>query len=423
MYVRNLLVDKYGEDMVENGGLSVVTTLDYRLQLMAERAVADEVNGLARLNVNNGAALVINPVSGEILAMVGSKDYFNRQDDGNVNVLTRLRQPGSSIKLVNYAYALSHGYNASTILKDSPITFSVAGSPPYSPKDYDGKFRGELTLRSAFAESRNVPAVRVLASYGVNNMVEMGRLMGIVDWKDASDYGLSLTLGGGDVQMINLVRAYATVANYGNKPQIVSISKISDHDGSIIYANNCLTKGVIRVAQAKEYNECRNTSIIDARVAFILIDILRDNKARTPAFGSNSKLIIAGHPEVAVKTGTSNSLRDNVAIGFNQKYLVAAWVGNNDNTPMSRVASGVTGATPIWNTIMTNLLSDEPSQAWEVPQGLTRTNMCGTYDEWYLNENLDNFNCSSIKRQPLEDEQNKDNKDKNNKDNKHGEIL
>jgi 1A family penicillin-binding protein len=389
MYVREMLVEKYGEDVVEKGGLEVVTTLDYSIQKKVEEIVRDEVDKAKAYHVGNGAALVINPTNGEVLAMVGSKDYFDNTNDGNVNVLTRLRQPGSSIKIVNYAYALSHGYTAASILKDSPITFNVAGSPPYSPKNYDGRFRGNLSLRSAFAESRNVPAVKVLASYGVNKMVELGTNMGISSWKDPTDYGLSLTLGGGDVKLIDLARAYATIANYGKRPRLVSIKTISDYKQRRIYS-----------AEEEE-----QTQIVDPRVAYILVDILRDNNARTPAFGANNALVIPGHAEVAVKTGTSNNMRDNVTVGFTQNFLAAAWVGNNDNSPMSRIASGVTGAAPIWNRIMNTLLEGQSNHPWEVPQGLVQRDICSltgtlpcsgcpTKKEWFLEENQPKTACS-----------------------------
>ncbi len=405
MYVKDQLVNKYGESMVLKGGLKIVTTLDYKLQKRVEEIVKNEVESIRHLNVSNGAAIVLNPKNGDILAMVGSKDYFDTEMDGNVNVLLRLRQPGSSIKLINYAYALENGYTPASLLKDSPITFRVAGTEPYSPKNYDGKFRGNISLRSAFAESRNVPAVRTLASYGVDKMVELGKKMGISTWKDASDYGLSLTLGGGDVRIIELATAYATVANYGMRPSLSSIEKIYDAEGKIIYSKGC--KQFLAEVSAKEGSEekCGFIRVLDERVAFMLIDILRDNSARAPAFGINSMLVIPNHPEVAVKTGTSNNLRDNLTVGFNQDYLVATWVGNNDNSPMSSIASGVTGASPIWNKIMIHLLSGRESVEWRVPNGLVRLEICKTLgtlpctgcptiSEWFLQENKPTKHCS-----------------------------
>jgi 1A family penicillin-binding protein len=356
MFVKQALVDQFGEDMVQKGGLEVTTTLDYQIQSMAEKAVAGELSKLTYAHVTNGAALVIDPASGDILAMVGSKDYFDVKNDGNVNVTTALRQPGSSIKIINYAYALSHGFTPATILDDSPVTFSIPGSAPYTPVDYDGKYRGNITLRSALAESRNIPAVKVLASYGVTKMIDLGQQMGITTWTDPSRYGLSLTLGGGEIKLIDLAQVYATVADYGDKPDLKYIGKITNYKGEVLEDNKA-TGG---------------TQVIDNRVAYMLIDILKDNTARTPAFGAESALVIPKHPEVAVKTGTSNNFKDNLTFGFNQKYLVAVWVGNNDGSPMNHIVSGVTGAAPIFNRIMTNLLQNQPSIAWDIPDGLVK---------------------------------------------------
>ncbi len=376
MYIRQLLVDKYGEDLVEKGGLEVTTSLDLPTEEMAEEVVKTEVAKLKGLHVGNGAALVINPQTGEILAMVGSKDYFDVADDGNVNVLTRLRQPGSSIKVVNYAYALSNGYTPASIIDDSPITYVTPGTTPYTPKNYDGQFRGKITLRSALAESRNIPAVKVLASYGVAKMVEEGKEMGITTWEDSSNYGLSLTLGGGAVKAIDLAKVYATIANFGKKPELLPILQVKDYKGKVLQV-----KQVVQVEQ-----------VLDPRVTYSLIDILKDNSARAPEFGFNSALVIKNHPEVAVKTGTSNDLRDNWTAGFNQNYLVLTWVGNNDNSGMSRIASGITGASPIWNKIMTAILKDVPSVDWKIPEKMVRINCLGK-GEWFLEGKVPTTYC------------------------------
>lgn len=370
MYVRQQLVDKYGEEAVEQGGLEVTTTLDYAIQKMAEEVVAKQVAKAAHLKVGNGAAVVLDPKTGEVLAMVGSKDYFNNKEDGQVNVTTSLRQPGSSIKVVNYLYALMHGYTAASIISDTPVTFVVAGSPAYSPVNYDGKFKGKITLRTALAESRNIPAVRVLASYGVSKMVELGRQMGITTWNDSSRFGVSLTLGGGETKLVDLARVYATIANYGKRPELISILKVKNYKGTVLESSTCVNK------------DCR-VQVADPRAAFILIDILRDNAARAPEFGSHSALYIPEHPEVAVKTGTSNDLKDNLTVGFTQKYLTAVWVGNNDSSPMSRVASGITGAAPIWNEIMSRLLAKEEVIEWQAPEGVVQLK-CGTKTEWFI---------------------------------------
>lgn len=397
MYVRTLLVDKYGEDMVEKGGLEVMTSLDLPTELAAEKIVADEVVKLKGLSVGNGAALVLNPQTGEILAMVGSKDYFDIEGDGNVNVLTRLRQPGSSIKVVNYAYALSSGaYTPATIINDSPITYVTPGSPPYSPVNYDGQFKGNIPLRSALAQSRNIPAVKVLASYGVAKMIEEGQKLGITTWNDPSQYGLSLTLGGGGVRALDLATVYATIADLGNRPALTPILQVKDYKGRVLEKN---------LPKSEE-------KVLDPRVAYTLIDILKDNAARAPEFGTNSSLVVKDHPEVAVKTGTSNDLRDNWTVGFNQNFLVLAWVGNNDNSPMSRVASGITGAAPIWNKIMSTVLNGAPSIDWKIPDGMSRVNICTitgtlpcdncpTRQEWFLDEYKPAKACSTDQIQKM----------------------
>jgi penicillin-binding protein 1C len=391
MLIKQDLVERYGEDMVEKGGLEVTTTLDYKIQELAERTVKEEIDKIKNLNVNNGAAVVLNPSNGEVLALVGSKDYFDSAHDGQVNVALSPRQPGSAIKLINYSYALSHGFTPSTILSDTPVTFHIQGQPNYSPQNYDGKYRGDLTLRSAFAESRNIPAVKVLATYGVDKMIDLGRKMGITTWDNPSNYGLSLTLGGGEVKLIDLARAYATIANYGKRPDIKYILSIKNFQGNNI-PNSKLTGFPI------------DNQVIDPRVAFMITDILKDNKARTPAFGPRSALIIPNHPEIAVKTGTSNDIRDNLTIGYNQNYLVAVWVGNNDNSPMARIASGITGAAPIWNKIMSNLVANQKPKSWNPPAGLVQVHICeksGTKScseclsraEWFLVENQPQKSC------------------------------
>jgi penicillin-binding protein 1C len=419
MYIRSLLAERYGEEMVEKGGLEVTTTLDYSIQEMAQEAVSTEVNALSGYRVGNGAALVLAPQTGQILAMVGSKDYFDQKSDGNVNITTALRQPGSSIKVINYAYALGHGYTPASILDDSSVTFSVPGQKPYTPKNYDGRYRGKLPLRSALAESRNIPAVKVLASYGVTKMIELGRSMGITTWTDPSHYGLSLTLGGGEIKLIDLARVYATIANYGKTPTLNPIVRITDYRGRVLEENVCLiktadnkTSGVF-AAEAK--SNCSLQEVLDPRIAYQLIDILKDNTARTPAFGARSSLVIAGHPEVAVKTGTSNDLKDNLTLGFTTKYLVATWVGNNDATAMSHIASGITGAAPIFNRIMTSLLKSEISPEWAIPSGLEKIGVClytgtlpcqgcPTKQEWFLNETAPTKVCLPETIKKIEEE-------------------
>ncbi|EKE05718.1 MAG: 1A family penicillin-binding protein [uncultured bacterium] len=371
MYVKEKLIDEYGEEVVLKGGLTVKTTLDLNIQMLAEKVAREEIEKLKNLKVENTGIIVLDPKNGDILAMVGSVDYFDTKNDGNVNVTTRLRQPGSSIKVINYAEALSNGLTLASIIDDSPVAFNVAGQKPYIPKNYDGAFKGKITVRQALAQSRNIPAVKILASYGVGKMIDLGEKMGISSWKDRSRFGLSLTLGGGETKLLDMAKVYSVIANMGIKNEIQDITEVKNYQNKVLFKSNEITN-----LQEK---------ILDSRIAFLLIDVLEDNIARSPAFGTNSMLVIPNHPEVAVKTGTSNGLKDNLTIGFNKDYLVAVWVGNNNGSSMSRIASGITGAAPIWNKIMRTLLIDKPSVAWNAPEGLVYKE-CFSRNEWFLEE-------------------------------------
>ncbi len=364
MYVKELLTKKYGPAAVEQGGLDVITSLDLSVQNMTQQVVAEEIAKVNYLHIGNGAALVTNPGTGEVLAMVGSKDYFDLLSDGNVNITTSLRQPGSSIKPINYALALSRGFTPSSILDDSPITYRISGQPSYSPVNYDGKYHGKVTLRTALASSYNVPAVKILAANGVGSMIELAQKMGITTWNDSSRFGLSLTLGGGEVKMTDMVVAYGVLANQGKRVDLHSILLVKDAHGNILEEFTCTIK-----------LPCGTDQVLDAKIAYLLSDILSDNSARSPAFGTRSDLFIPGSP-VAVKTGTTNNLRDNWTLGYTSNRLVAVWVGNNDNSPMSYVASGVTGASPIWRRIMDNLLKQSPFSGFTPPQDLVKLSVC-----------------------------------------------
>ncbi len=371
MYIREKLIEQFGEEVVQKGGLTVTTTLDINIQALAENVASEEIQKLKNLNVGNTGIIVLDPKNSEILAMVGSVNYFDTEGGGNVNVTTRLRQPGSSIKVINYLQALSEGLTLSSIIDDSPITFNVSGQKPYSPKNYDGTYKGKITVRQALAQSRNIPAVKILASYGVDKMIDLGEKMGITTWQDRSRFGLSLTLGGGETKLLDLASVYSVIANGGIKNEIIDITEIKNHNGKTLFD----------IKKTKTTSE----QVIDSRIAYLLIDTLKDNIARSPAFGTNSMLVIPNHPEVAVKTGTSNDLKDNLAIGFNQDYLTAVWVGNNDGSPMSRIASGITGAAPIWNKIMRALINNNPSDEWPIPNGLVKKECYGK-NEWFLEE-------------------------------------
>ena len=233
MYVKELLISKYGLGMVEKGGLRVITSIDLKTQEMAQKILTAEVEKNDYLNLTNGAALVTNPKNGDILAMVGSRDY-KEPDLGNFNVTTALRQPGSSIKIVTYAAALSHGFTAATILDDSPITFRSVGSPSYSPVNYDGRFRGLITLRQALGNSINIPAIKVLSKIGIPTMVDLGQKMGITTWKDPNMYGLAITLGAAEVKMLDMATVYGVFANGGYRVDLNPILSLTDSQGNIL---------------------------------------------------------------------------------------------------------------------------------------------------------------------------------------------
>jgi len=384
LWVKELLVEKFGQRTVEEGGLEVLTSLDLPLQEEAEEVVKKEVEKISRLSVSNGSALITNPQTGEVLAMVGSKNYFDTTIDGNVNITLRERQPGSTIKVINYAVALDNGFTPATIISDTSITYQLPYSEPYSPRNYDNRFHGPIPLRVALASSYNVPAVKVLAAFGVERMVALGQKMGITSWDNSSRFGLSLTLGGGEIKMVDLAVVYGTLANQGIKTELDPLLLVKNANGKILH-------------HAQKTLAERQEKVLDEKIAFILTDILKDNWARTPAFGPNSLLKIGNHPNVAVKTGTSQNLRDNWTIGYTLDFLVTAWVGNNDNTPMSRVASGVTGASPIWNQITQLTLERITDQPFPVPEGIKKVAICAqtgsqscsncpTREEWFFQE-------------------------------------
>ncbi len=376
-YVKNLLEKKYGYTNLERQGLIIRTSLDLRLQETIQKTVADEIKNIKKLNVTNGAALVIEVKSGGILAMVGSKDYNARDIDGKFNVTTALRQPGSSIKPINYLLALKKGFSLASTIEDSPITYPIKGQKPYTPQNYNGKYMGKVTLRTALASSLNIPSVKLLEKNGVDNMIDLAESLGINSWKQRNRFGLSLALGSGEVKMTELSQAYSTLANLGEEIEINPILEIDNYLGEKIYKKNISKKDKV-----------------EAEYAYMINDALSDNQARAPIFGTNSKLVIKDK-KVAVKTGTTNSLKDNWCIGWTPSYLVSTWVGNNDGQPMSWVASGVTGATPIWNKIMTDLLADKESESWEVPNSLVKKNICGK-EEWIIEGSDIKINCPVV---------------------------
>lgn len=367
-YIKDLLIKQFGENMVEHGGLQVVTSLDYKLQKKAEDITKQEVESASSLRVSNGASIVINPKNGEILAMVGSKDFFATESaaakgnevsfDGQFNVVTQgLRQPGSSIKPVTYATALAKGYTASTLIMDTKTVFPNQGEKDYIPENYDGKFHGPLQLRFALGSSINIPAVKLLSMVGIKNMLTTANEMGLSNLAPTSDnvkrFGLSITLGGGEVRLIDIASAYTSFANGGFKTEPTAILKITDSKGNVLF----------------ERKEVSKKKVLSEEVAYIISHMLLDNNARLITFGTNSYLNVSGRT-IAVKTGTTDDKRDNWTIGWTPTVLVATWVGNNDNSPMGNVASGVTGAAPIWRRIILEALKGKPDEDFKKPDNV-----------------------------------------------------
>lgn len=364
-YVKDLLIKKYGQSAVEQGGLKVVTSLDLSLQDFAQATVASEVAKVKHYDVGNGAAVVTNPATGEILAMVGGTNYFD-QKHGNVNVAIAQRQPGSSIKPINYAVGLMKGYSAATPFIDAPACFpNNPGEKPYCPRNYDGRFRGLVTMRQALAQSLNIPAVQMLKLNTIDSMIKTAGAMGL-KLNDPRGYGLSLTLGGAGVTMLDMSEAFGVFANQGYRVDLHPILKVTDKNGKVL----------------EEYKPPESPifgkRVLPSEVTFIISDILADNRARTPAFGANSELKIDNNQHVSVKTGTTNDYRDNWTIGYTPSYLVTVWVGNNDNSAMSGIVSGVTGAAPIWNTIMSRLLEGKKPEIPQKPPNVFSRFACNT---------------------------------------------
>ena len=357
-YVQKVLEEKYGEDVVTRGGLKVTTTLDLKLQEKAQDIVKEEIAKVEKLNITNGAAVVLDPETGEILAMVGSKNFSDPNYDGQVNVTLSLRQPGSAIKPITYAAAFKKGYTPSTLLMDVPTEFGTGpGGKPYKPVNYDGKYRGPVQVRYALGNSLNIPAVKMLALVGVENTLKLAYDLGVNSLEPTQDtlskVGLSLTLGGGEVRLLELASAYCAFVNQGYRVDPVAILKVEDLNGKVL----------------EEVKPQKTESVLTPQVAYLIANILSDNDARKDVFGPNSLLNIPGRT-VMVKTGTTNDKRDNWAIGGNTQVMVGVWVGNNDNSEMKQVASGVSGASPIWRRILLEALSGKPNIGFERPDGI-----------------------------------------------------
>ncbi len=375
-YVRQQLESKFGSEVLYRGGLNVITTLDYNIQQEAERIAREQVAKLTaeKRNVTNASVVVIKPSTGEIVAMVGSVDFFNRDIDGQVNVALAPRQPGSSFKIFTYLTAFAQGYTPASVLMDVRTVFDDAPNPPYVPENYDRKYHGPVRLRTALGSSYNIPAVKLLQLVGVKDVVNYAHRMGI-NTLNRDKYGLALTLGGGETTLLDMTYANSVLANQGvmvgvpvpsneRKPGFreldpVGISKVVDASNKTLY----------------EFKEPQKQQILTPQLAYLMSDILSDNTARTPGFGSNSVLKLSR--PAAVKTGTTSDWRDNWTIGYTPDYAVGVWVGNADNSEMEHI-SGVSGAGPIWRDLMEKIHQTLPVKPFVEPPGMVRVEVCAT---------------------------------------------
>ena len=357
-YVQKILEERYGENVVETGGLKVTTTLDWKLQEEMQNIVKEEIEKVESQKITNGASVALNPETGEILAMIGSKDFNDPDYDGQVNVTMSLRQPGSAIKPITYVTAFKEGYTPATLVMDVPTTFPGGeGQPDYNPVNYDGEYRGPMQIRYALANSINVVAVKTLALVGIKDTLQTAYDLGITTLEPTKDtlsrVGLSLTLGGGEVRLLELTSAYCAFVNKGYKVEPISILKVEDSNGKVL----------------EEIEPEKGKRVLSEGEAFLIASILSDNSARSEVFGTNSLLNVSGRT-LAVKTGTTNDKRDNWTIGGNNQIMVGVWVGNNDNSPMLSVASGVSGASPIWRKSVIEGLSGKADVPFEIPSGI-----------------------------------------------------
>ncbi len=373
LYVQNQLERLYGPDAIALGGWQITTSLDLNIHTMAETAAREQVAARAAAhNVSNASVVILKPGTGEILAMVGSLDYFDASIDGQVNVALSPRQPGSSIKPITYATALQRGWSTADVLWDVPIELDLGDGEKMVPTNYDGYYRGPILFRDALANSYNIPPLQLLRDVGVPNFVATARSMGIESLREPPGfYGLALTLGGGEVPLLEMTHAFATLANQGQKPRLTSVLKITDSRGNVIFD--------------AQQNQLPAVNALDARIAYIITDILDDDQARVAAMGHNNPLALPF--PAAVKTGTTDDFRDNWVIGYTPGVVVGIWMGNADGRPMVN-SSGLQTAAPLWNNLMQTIHNDPemmqslwvngrpPATGFIQPQGIELRPIC-----------------------------------------------
>lgn len=359
-FIKDYLEQKYGASVIDNGGLKVTTTIDADLQARGEEFVKEgALKNEKDWNGKNAGLVAIDPKTGQILTMVGSRDYFDKTIDGNFNITTATRQPGSSFKPFIYATAFNKGFTPETVLFDLPTEFQTTcdaygkafpghnQKDCYMPDDFDGKFRGPMSLRDALAQSINIPAVKLFYLAGLPDSLKTAEDMGITTLKNIGQYGLTLVIGGGEVSLLDMTSAYGVFANSGARNPYTGILKVEDLSGKVL-----------------EEFQPRTEEVLPKNSALTISDILGDNKARIPTFGANSVLQIPGR-NVAVKTGTTNNAKDAWTIGYTPSIVVGVWAGNNENTPMKKGGAAVAG--PIWNKFINEALKTLPNESFEKP--------------------------------------------------------
>lgn len=357
-WVLNQLRSQYGQETIERGGITVKTSLDYQKQLQAERIVREQVAKLASNNVSNAGLVSLDPSTGEVISMVGSVDYYN-SNFGSVNTTLAQLQPGSSFKPIAYAAAFTKGWNGATVVDDKPMRVPQDNGTVYEPKNYDGTFRGPVTLRRALANSLNIPAIEVLKHANIDSTITLAHQLGVQEpsLTERNRYGLSLVLGGGEVRPIDMASVYASFANNGLNVEPQAINQVNDKFGAAITKPKVAPK----------------TQSVDPRIAYMITNILSDNEARKEEFGDNSPLQL--NRPAAAKTGTTDDYRDNWTVGYTPDLVTAVWVGNNDHSAMNNV-SGVDGAAPIWKEYMETALAGTPVREFAVPAGVAFAKVC-----------------------------------------------
>lgn len=351
MYIKEILSERYGEKTIEQDGLKIYTTLDYDKQKIAQEIITEKTeNYQEKYNADNAALLAIDPKTGQILAMVGSRDYFDDEIDGQVNITVSSRQPGSSFKPIVYSTLFEKGYTPNTILYDVTTNFSTNPAEPYIPVNYNGKEHGPVQIRQALSGSLNIPAVKAIYLAGKNDVIELAKNMGYSTLGSPSEYGLSLALGAAEVRMIDHIKAFSAFPNEGIVHDITGILKVEDKDGKIL----------------EEYEDSEKR-VITSNVAKMISSVLSDNNARSFIFGARNSLTLADRP-VAAKTGTTNDFKDAWTIGYTPSLVAGVWIGNTDNTSMTKSSDGSVVAAPIWNEFMKRALEGSPVENFNAPE-------------------------------------------------------